>query len=739
LLRCQAWWVADPNETPSGDPWPVNLTDIFVLGLPVKVVKYAEDEDSHARFQWNVAKHDVENNTVRWSTAWQKITVAAGLHKKHGDWDIVRNDCQTIYGVGKRNTYNRWIRAASGMSAEVLSELKAHPTMPSGCIFDNNHLVTSATAGRSKLSVNAAKKAFQLYSGHKQTEDKDMTADTFVNVVCKGLRILEIWRSLMEKRYGSVAQNSPALERLCECLSTLPGLQSVMACAAAGLNLHGTSPAQQGIPECFLLVQELKKCKAGGLPPPIEIPDEQELSRRAEAAKAAAAAEELAKAEQAKIEAAAEAAAKEQARKDNGDTDADLNGETEIMSLATPICRSPAAGTGGSVESLAKDKLDDRMRKVHFSNTSDELTTAVAEAMSTQARVVVLVDAITTEREAFGTMVDVAKQVWDLYAQGTGASPGAQTKFRIIILLGSRWDLLDKVAKKAASLFPKWMKFKVQIEGRDWQSRGSRPSDAIVLCPVEDLQREPTVLQVRFCKEAFASEGVRLRCNDPTCAWRSCKAGLTGSGEEPANVGEDDKVDMLSAMFDEQAEAGEGDEGDGQGGVPAPGPEAEKVKSLLWPYGRVSSHYHKVLEAIGQSRKASTAVVISSTAHPGHWVSCVQQSLDTYVFTRRWSNHSSQHGLALGKKILLEEALRELRSDSGANTKPKTTPLQFLRMRLPDGPQVFEAYDCHQGAAWHDGLNLILPSNVFWLVNESRMMAFLMQNKSCLTSPGPSS
>ena len=53
----------------------------------------------------------------------------------------------------------------------------------------------------------------------------------------------------------------------------------------------------------FLLVQELEKCQAGGLPPPISIPDEVELHRRAEAAKAAAAAEELRKAEEAKAEA----------------------------------------------------------------------------------------------------------------------------------------------------------------------------------------------------------------------------------------------------------------------------------------------------------------------------------------------------------------------------------------------------------------------------------------------------
>lgn len=404
---------------------------------------------------------------------------------------------------------------------------------------------------------------------------------------------------------------------------------------------------------------------------------------------------------------------RDEAEEDKDDGGAYLNGETEIMSLATPICGSPSAVNAGSVESFAKDKLDERMSKVRFANTPEELMKTCAEAMSTQPRVVVLVDGVTTEKEAFGTMIDVAKQVWDLYAQGTGASPGEQTKFRIVILLGSRWDLLDKVSKKAAALFPKFSKFKVQIEAREWQSRCSRPTDAIVLCPAEELGREPNVLQVKACQGAFVSDGVRLRCTNPKCIWRSQSAGLTGSAEEQADVDEADKVDLLSAMLDEEAEQGDGDEDDGPGGIPAPGPEAEKVKAMLWPYGRMVGYYHKVLESMCQSRKASTAVVISTTAHPGHWVACTQQGLETCVFTRRWTNHSKQHGLALGRKILLEEAVKDLQSGCAANGKPDESPtFQFLRIALPEGVQIIEAYDVHQQDSWHDGLNHTLPSNV---------------------------
>jgi hypothetical protein len=42
---------------------------------------------------------------------------------------------------------------------------------------------------------------------------------------------------------------------------------------AAGTMLHGTSKENPGIIECFRIVEEMEKCKAGGLPPPAVLPD----------------------------------------------------------------------------------------------------------------------------------------------------------------------------------------------------------------------------------------------------------------------------------------------------------------------------------------------------------------------------------------------------------------------------------------------------------------------------------
>ena len=214
LLQCQASNYANPDATPSGEAWPANIIEIIELGLKVKVVKYTDDGDKDARFRWNVAKHDVENNTVRWSTSFQKILVATSLYKKFGDWENVRSECMATYGSGKKSTYNRWIRAASGISVEVLNELKNYPKIPGGCIFDNNYLVLSPSAVRNKLTTDAAKKAFHIFAQYKQAEEKDMTTDTFVNIVCKGLRILEVCRVLSDASLVWVMRHNKNQQRI---------------------------------------------------------------------------------------------------------------------------------------------------------------------------------------------------------------------------------------------------------------------------------------------------------------------------------------------------------------------------------------------------------------------------------------------------------------------------------------------------------------------------------------------
>ena len=94
-----------------------------------------------------------------------------------------------------------------------------------------------------------------MFDEYRQQRKKEMDAATFINIVCSGLRILEIWVGLMEKRYGSVVSGSSALKRLQAQLSTFAGLETVQTTAASGVVLHGASETQIGISECHYLVK----------------------------------------------------------------------------------------------------------------------------------------------------------------------------------------------------------------------------------------------------------------------------------------------------------------------------------------------------------------------------------------------------------------------------------------------------------------------------------------------------
>ena len=410
------------------------------------------------------------------------------------------------------------------------------------------------------------------------------------------------------------------------------------------------------------------------------------------------------------------------------------------MSLDAPHCSSTDAAVSKSVEILAQDQLEERMKKIHFSNTHEELKASVAEAMKTKSRVVVLVDGVGEQRQRqstyerkFNHMMEVARDIWSLYVQGSGAAPAHQNKFRIIILLGSRWELLEKVAKVIKNRFPQWVRFKTQIDERHgWQSVKCSPDDAIVLCPAEEMSQECNVIHVMCKKRDYVKEGVNMMCTNTACTWRSCAKSQTlgHSAEEPGNADDTGIYSDDQIMYTDEAAEKTDDESGGSSAPDSDPPQpAEPTscdtgashkkkssrKNRLWRYGRPMAYYHKVLEGLGQSGRASAAVVISATAHPSHWVACVQQHLDTFVYTRSWSNHSTQHGLALGKSLLLENILKDLNArksvatgNSGIHTSSDFKFNNFVGMNqsLTDYDQIIEAYNINQGPQWYDGLNL---------------------------------
>ena len=458
LLRCRR---ECPEET-----WSAHLADVMKSGLHCKVVKYTDDEDKESRELWNVAKHDEDNNTVRWSSLYQKLNIVKQSFRRSGDWQKTTQMLVDAYGPGKRSTIGRWVRAARGIEQELFESLKQFPDLRDSYFLDNPHLVSTGTRSRNQLAPKFALMALErLRETQQEGQERNLTAPSFTNTVCRPLKAIELWHHLMSKRYGSVSINSPAMARLMQHLGSWRGLPLVSACITSNVDLHD---ANGGIPECCALVAEFDKCKAGGLPPPVRVPTEAE--RKAEE-------DRLRQEREAKLKEEADARAAAEAARRQADEEAELAcmvDEADLMALSTggieapptaaaePAIRDPAA--------VADDEVKAELQRVHFCNTTDSLAAKVQE-MGDAGRLCIVVEAPTTTLGGFAKLIDdVAKMLVGLLEAST-----VSNKVRCVVLVNRRHDLIFKAQEKFKTILPSWDSVTIQVQSKERQSAGSPP------------------------------------------------------------------------------------------------------------------------------------------------------------------------------------------------------------------------------------------------------------------------
>ena len=436
LRECHALWTQNQKSTPLGEPWSEEIAQVFTLGLATKIVSYSDDDDRALRICYNVVKHDLESNSVRWSTVHQKISCVLAQYQRHNDWTKCQNVLLAMFGSSKKVTLLRWIRCAKGLDAAMVAQLEHMPNVKQGLLFDNDYLMGTGAKARMKMSACFGLKALSYADGVAE-----YTVESFTDQVCKPLRVLEVWVGLMKKRYGSVAENSLALERTTAHLMSLPGLRKIKGTIDSGIPLHGVSSENRGVPECFLLNREFGRCKAGGLPPPANVPTDAQH-------------EAILAAEQA----ARDAIAAEEAKKQKEDREArdamereenDLM-DTELLSLSSP--QGPAGVIAAEPDPAAeraracKERVDETMRAVHFVPSTTTLMVELNTYLASRGqRVVALVCPETSDRNVLGLLLDMAVEAFQVFQKH---HPG-NTKFRILIFVGNRFDLISKAVEKA--------------------------------------------------------------------------------------------------------------------------------------------------------------------------------------------------------------------------------------------------------------------------------------------------
>ena len=253
--------------TPSGEEWPANIVKVLTVGMPCTVHEFEEDSDLDLREAWNAGKHDEECNRFKKTAVATFIDIASKARKKGGDWTNVTKHLLSIYGEGRASTVYRWVRAAKSLHPLVAEELKKYPNIGAGHVWDNYYLLGTGAHEAQKLGTEFGIQAIELASNGQSSQLE------FREKICRPLKVVEVWANLMKKRFGQVASKSKAFERVVSMLHTQGGLKKVLAMCDSGTMLHGTSQDSPGIVECHRIVQEMEKCKAGGLPPPAVLPD----------------------------------------------------------------------------------------------------------------------------------------------------------------------------------------------------------------------------------------------------------------------------------------------------------------------------------------------------------------------------------------------------------------------------------------------------------------------------------
>ena len=688
LMSLYELWKTDSTNKPDGIPWDSLLRDTFTQGLLVKIVKYPDDGDRDVREAYNVMKHDQESLNVSFASVYSKINVCVKAFKKYGDWPKVSKFMMGACGSGSKSktSIHRWVRAAQGLDEAVLDALKGMSWIKGQAIWDNEFLIESKIKARSKLDSEDAVVALGMM-------DKQDSAEVFKQCICMPMKLLRTWCSLLEKRFGSVCVQSPAYQRLRQHLNTLAGLKKVAACAKANVLLHQSG----GVPECIGLFEELTKCLAGGLPPPASLvllnADEKER---------------LAERQRHEEEAAAIARAK---------ANEEATMELDMLGMGPGGPKDdPSVSAGSGVAPKAVDALEENMRLVHFAESTAAVKSMSQPLVSSTARTSVVLDMVSTNSSVAADAVGTAHELWLMYQQGMGLN---RTRFRILVLCGSRFDLVHKVQSKVMSVFPvNWICAFVQVRQTETQSLRSRPAYAMIVCPPEEISAEElTVLDLSHIKrkKRFAEEGIFLRCTESSCPLR-CEsareliARQLGVGVEPAlnmEIGKEDQCGgMLAMMAEEFGDPGE-EERPEQEGTDDDGSAVEKKRDCiveLWPHAHTIADFRMMLTSMAAGDKMNVLVVMSGSAHPAPWLAALELKVPSVIATARFSEHSRAHSLALGKRLRQLALVPSVSAGAVLDLESRCIPAKVV------GPQTMEAFDVSQGPLWNDGLNKMPPA-----------------------------
>ena len=674
------------GEDPNGAPWHANLVEVFKNGMPVQWLEY-EDDALQIRKLWNIGKHDAENNKFDATSIAQKVEAAQeALRAAANDALRAKLEMQSVLGDGSASNVKRWLRAAVGLPELILKELKDMAWLPEGFVFDNVFFIGGGTASDRQLTEYFQSKALVLARNDREDNDDQtsFTIKVWTAEVCSRLKMVDLWRIHLYRKFGTVAAQSDAVKKLIDHLCTKAGLLKVQECISVSVPCHGNGTAESGIPECRVLYKELERCKAGGLPPPVVQPDVTS----------------------------------------SGGQDPNAGGQDSnaVSSTADDAVRAQVA-TEESIrfsllEEDAKTALPDGVTQrehelflkareyidaVTIFGKEPEFKDASMNLLNA-GRSVFMIDLATSRKTQISAAIDIV---------GTLATNCERT--RVITVLFNRIDVLADVEKKLKLAFPKWYHILLSAQSGDsfkpaYQSGGKSTLIYLSIPPCDKLISFPT--NIRYSAVLEPGEKLRVMCANPDCPYRS-GVGLNTGGDKLDEIDPDHKeVDVMAIMngLDEGCEEETKEESQAHGlvqqiaGLEALTPHDKALDRFLFPHAHPVSYYEILLRDLGKASECRAMFLLTSSMHPSPWLAARQHNMSVVVYAPRLNQHAQMHGHALAVSVRLTRLLREAQQD-------EQPPLTRSDLQIIEGPtvpadvQVVEAYDISRGNQWFEGLN----------------------------------
>ena len=732
LCSVEAWfqahelWLKDPKNTPNGTEWSANARDICANGFGrLEKTVYADTAGQpHTRIQWNAAKHNEDNNQIRYTSIALVVTIVHDAHNRLHDYGLVTRELLDMK-IGK-STVGRWVRAAKGFEQEVVQWLQEpeHAALRGGYVWDNAFLGGQESKPQEKLGGEYAVAALNLLVAEGVLESPgSMTTQAFLASICAPMRVLELWAKLMVRRFGSVATESKAFHHLLPKLKTRAGLQKVKGAMDSKVPLHGVSEQNQGIQECYQLVKMMEAAKAGGLGPPETI--------RAQAEEKA----NPPKKESEQTETIAD-------NQGSGGASEVADAEDSVVLQALAMSMGSIAGTDHEKAQKEVSRISNKLSSITFAHTYSELESTLRLALancSPQQRLCLLIDAPTSQKSVQAAFLDMSFKLASLHKSNA---------VRVMVRALDRLPVLSHVSEKVQILWPKWNQMPVAIGGASGvQTASKKPHFLVVTGPKEDLKEAPLMVASRAYAKGY--EQLRLRCTERDCPHRSksCRDTLCAECKDPTEeINAEDKEgdNYLASLFEEADEVeGENTEETAEAilqaaqGTPSNQKKKKDYVVDLWPHAGPASHYVMLWRDIGKVAEGAVCVIFTTSAHPSPYLAALSLSARPIVYAERLKPHALAHGreLALKIKVAEEGTKIAIRKSVSASANPINIPL----IEPPQVPKdvAMSPWDVTPSTRWFEGLDKMYRAEDLEKLVQQLIQGELAQGKCSLTPASP--